>query len=287
MLSLGGVVGLLVGLSNSPVVAVLLPLLFALLGGTGGFFALRVDFSKDGPKRGLAAFGASLTCICVGIATGTFWGLALRETPRSWSLLATEACTEFPPGGVTDDEALEWVLLDARLCLLGLTLEQRALLLERISVSSPFPMDLHATFVELVSLIKTAMPSEEEVVRADEWLAIQEQVERLESATSGIEFSVLPRLVSQEIARLSENAGLLSDDDDDKAYLASNEEAADALQQFEARLLRLGVELFQSESSVRRVNDSLRLFLEASDGEVGLGGVSRVIASSGVVEPGA
>jgi hypothetical protein len=66
--------GFLAGASSSPIVATLLPLLFALIGGTGGVYLVTADLDVPGASwrlkwlgRSLASFGASfLLCAMIG-----------------------------------------------------------------------------------------------------------------------------------------------------------------------------------------------------------------------------
>lgn len=47
MAALGGLIGVLIAWSASPLVATILPLLFAFIGGAGGLSLLKMDLSKS------------------------------------------------------------------------------------------------------------------------------------------------------------------------------------------------------------------------------------------------
>lgn len=65
MAVLGAGIGYFVTLSRSPVVAVLLPLLFGLIAGAGGFFLTREDLTQETGRERLAMLG-----ICIMVLVG-------------------------------------------------------------------------------------------------------------------------------------------------------------------------------------------------------------------------
>lgn len=75
----GGLIGLLIALSATPVVATFLPLLLSLFGGAGGFFAFKIDFTKANTKKQLILFGWSLTSFSVAAMVGVFVGIATKH----------------------------------------------------------------------------------------------------------------------------------------------------------------------------------------------------------------
>jgi hypothetical protein len=66
----GLAVGYLAGSSNSPVLSTLLPLLFGLIGGAGGFYLSGVDFSLPQTLARLRLLGIALT---VFVSTLAIW----------------------------------------------------------------------------------------------------------------------------------------------------------------------------------------------------------------------
>lgn len=114
------VLGYLVGASNSPVVATALPLLFAVIGGAGGFHVLRSDPAQPAFHEQLRLFGGLLLAFSVSFFAGLNYGIAVRSdegvaalSPRNVSKPLTHL----------DDpaERRQFILLRAKLRMLGAT----------------------------------------------------------------------------------------------------------------------------------------------------------------------
>ncbi|MBJ3774930.1 hypothetical protein [Acuticoccus mangrovi] len=76
--ALGMVAGFLVGASASPVVGVVLPLLFSLLGSAGGVLALTFDPGTAEARRRFRLLGLSALAFALPFLVGVFPGIAVR-----------------------------------------------------------------------------------------------------------------------------------------------------------------------------------------------------------------
>ncbi|MCZ6835256.1 MAG: hypothetical protein O7G85_05720 [Planctomycetota bacterium] len=107
-LSVGILIGFLTGASRSPVVSSVLPLIFAAVGGLGGFHFLRSADSKQQLTRQQAILlGQAATTLVLGSILGLAYGLALRN-PDGWSSIFPQNETvELPLEGLDADGSLE------------------------------------------------------------------------------------------------------------------------------------------------------------------------------------
>jgi hypothetical protein len=86
---LGLGIGWFAGLSASPVVSTLLPLLFGLLGGTGGFYFQKLDLTSSKDVRSLRFLSIGLLVLGIMCVAGSFFGILLR-TGRLFSSNSSE-----------------------------------------------------------------------------------------------------------------------------------------------------------------------------------------------------
>src|SRR5262245_45022719 len=84
---LGLSVGLLAGNSNSPVVGVVLPLLFGLVGGASGFHLAQIDLTSKTEGRRLRYLGVALIAFMLPLLLGSAYGVLLRTGLGVASLL--------------------------------------------------------------------------------------------------------------------------------------------------------------------------------------------------------
>jgi len=122
--AIGLLVGLVAGMSLTPVVGALLPLLFATIGGGAGFFAT----SKPVYSRqiGIAVTLFALTCLC-----GSIYGIRLRQG-LAWRCFFLNCLDESAqanlklqiPASVNDQDSLV-LLFSIKSNLLFLDLETR------------------------------------------------------------------------------------------------------------------------------------------------------------------
>jgi hypothetical protein len=106
---LGAAIGLFVGLSKSPIVGEVLPLLFALIAGSGGLYLVYKEASRDQFK----AVGISFLAFIPACAVFALLGALLRLPTACLSLLGSAYC----PGASTIERPA-----DLRAHLLGVEL---------------------------------------------------------------------------------------------------------------------------------------------------------------------
>jgi hypothetical protein len=114
--ALGVVVGYLVALSASPVVGVLLPLMFGLLGGAGAIYTAKLDFRDPSEREKLNTAGISLACFALAIVVSSAVALHYRNyvPPLPLGLSKAQAAEQV-------DHAVQLAKLRRQLQLLGVT----------------------------------------------------------------------------------------------------------------------------------------------------------------------
>jgi hypothetical protein len=135
---LGLCVGYFAGNSNSPVIGVVLPLLFGLVGGAGGFYLSGADLSAPGTALRLRLLGVSLTVFILLLLVGSVYGVLLRTRlgiasffPKS--LFASEPSHDLPAlEEKSAHEAIQMVLMRGRLRALGASESEQQIILDRI-----------------------------------------------------------------------------------------------------------------------------------------------------------
>ena len=80
---MGFLVGYFAGLSESPIVATTIPLLFALLGGGGGLYVARADLKVQETVFRIRLLGISLAAFTLACVIGGTYGASIR-TGSSW-----------------------------------------------------------------------------------------------------------------------------------------------------------------------------------------------------------
>lgn len=136
VLLLGLLAGTLTGISASPVVGPLLPLLFALLSTGGGFWYLKSSTGNGwdrASQRKALLLGLQLIVFVLGFAPGLWLGAAAKlHSDRIWHVDSSR----HPSYGslrFTDVRLLEAVIrLDAQMERAGLAQEQRRRILEQL-----------------------------------------------------------------------------------------------------------------------------------------------------------
>jgi hypothetical protein len=126
LLVVGFVAGFFAGLSQTPVVGVLLPLLFALVGGTGGLYLANANFDSTVGLHRMSLLGRALCAFSLACLAGAGGGIIVRVVPSHLSsnsesigqAIGEEALKLKP------DEVLQLLALRERLSLLGLSWEE-------------------------------------------------------------------------------------------------------------------------------------------------------------------
>jgi hypothetical protein len=146
---LGFLIGISAGLSESPIVAVMVPLLFALLSGGGGFYVAKADLSKPEEKRRIATLGKLLSAFSILPLIGALYGALIRTGASVVSLIpgfetrvSTIQTTDY--SNLTVDEALQVSALRLRLELLRVPSEQIKKIVEvaKVELSAKSPPEL-------------------------------------------------------------------------------------------------------------------------------------------------
>lgn len=263
-LTLGFSVGAMVGLSQTPVVAVALPLVFSVASGAGGFYLFKIDFASANGRKAIVL--ASLAI--VGMCTGTLLGLALgiekrtRQAPAWKTVVATER-------GTAPLELVERLVLDARLHLLGLQQDTRRALVQRIGDADVgWSVDAVGDAVgEMASSLERVLPSPDVVSNRSEWVSVVEQLETLEELLASGLFSLDGPALAKVLETISGDLYLLGDDDDDMAYLAQGTEARSEVDSLAVRLAFFVEGLKSGQVPSRAANRILDDFMSTGEGE--------------------
>lgn len=137
---LGLSVGLFSGLSHSPVIGVLLPLLFGLIGGAGGLYLSRVDLNDPKHRSRVGIIGRMLTVFLIFVISGALYGMVVRTGSGITALVPGSARTEPVTTSSVDISglrelntaaALELSLLRFRLQGLGVGTQEQKVILEK------------------------------------------------------------------------------------------------------------------------------------------------------------
>jgi hypothetical protein len=131
---LGLSVGCYAGGSASPVIGVLLPLLFGLVGGAGGFYLAGANLAAADTAQRMRLLGVALTTFLALLFVGSAYGMMLRTGLGLASFVPRAPAAPDRPADLRLDErdggeALQLVLTRARLKALGASdAEQGAIL---------------------------------------------------------------------------------------------------------------------------------------------------------------
>lgn len=278
---LGLCIGLLTGLSRSPVVSVLIPLLFGLIGGTGGLYIARLDISDKPQQHNLMIVSVAVGMLAIGTAAGVFLGIDSREVDQSWPQLNNGSA--FPPVDAQHHEIVDWILLDSRLQLLGLNQSQRHSILSRVTESmsasgtvSDFDVDL------LESSFKSAYPDaalyreNDSVSEYEEWQQALFHTENLLVLLRTLERPFDHQAFVSELNLAIAQTAFLNDRDIDQQHFSSNPKAVEQMRIYKALLSQLSE---RGNTPLRSANSKLQEFLLNNSSDLGSLRVRRDIAS--------
>lgn len=170
---LGLCVGYFAGNSRTPVIGVVLPLLFGLVGGAGGFYLSGADLSAPTTSLRLRFLGVALTGFILMVLVGSAYGVLLRTGLGVASFFPSTLFVSGPSrdlpllGEKKAHEAVQLVLMRARLQALGASEAEQRIILDRIvedQTGFDVPHDAASTLNRLAALIDqvvAALPSGE------------------------------------------------------------------------------------------------------------------------------
>lgn len=261
MLALGATIGLLVGLSRTPVVATVLPLLFTLIGGAGGFFVLRTDFTQNAARQSIDAYALSVIAFSVGTISGLFLGMWNKAQAEPWSLLA-DGEDALLPDNARNEDALDWLLLDAKLSLLGLGSTERARFLARVDPRPQAELDpaVADALGSASGALEAVLPDEGVVVNNQEWVTVLEAARALEKWMRDHPGRSLVH-ASEPIEGVRGSLEWLTDDDDDRAYIDLDPKVAKAVGALKVAFARIATIASTSRSPVAEVNRTVDTFI--------------------------
>lgn len=129
---IGFAVGLTTGLSNSPVVAALLPLLFAMMGGIGGIELARADTTTSTGRERVQRFGRAAVTFGCSFLVALAFGMATRS-PEGWGSIWPGKDKSAPQIAAHRDQFvaddIELLLLRRKLLGLGASVDEQSWIL--------------------------------------------------------------------------------------------------------------------------------------------------------------
>jgi hypothetical protein len=145
----GALTGLFAGFSNSPVVGILLPLLFGLIAGTGGAYIANMKLDSSEDKRRAKFIGQALFLFSAACLSGAMYAMAIR-TGAGWkefvpSFQKQEQKTVNLPAALqlNGSRLTELALVRAQLKMLGATTQDQAIVIQRLAddfqITAPLP----------------------------------------------------------------------------------------------------------------------------------------------------
>jgi hypothetical protein len=281
--------GLFAGMSTSPVVAVLLPLVFGVLGGGTGLYLGAVDLGKPASTQKIRLLGMTVVALMVALIPSTLYGVLVRTGASVRSLVpgatATGQSLDIPPG--TDPvQPLELLLLRKRLQLLGATdAEQREVLaLARASSARAATRD---GLVTLFRGIAASAQQARELFTEDLMSSVKDERQResarrlftfIGQASRQYEFSatyladgfnVPLSSVQQRLSEDRDGLGRIIHDFDGASWLLNHEELRNAVWKLEMTLAGEADGTGTSWMSDSRFAESLNQFLNSGVGSAG------------------
>jgi len=125
---LAGLIGVSIGLSESPVVAVVVPLFLALVSGGGGFYVAKADLSQADERQRLVFLGKLLSVFSIMALVGAVYGALVRTGAPVASLFLSAPAHEdnaaFDYATLSPDQALQVAALGLRLRSMGVERDQ-------------------------------------------------------------------------------------------------------------------------------------------------------------------
>jgi len=156
---LGAGTGLFTGISTSPVVGVLLPLLFGLLGGAGGLYVATLDLEQRAAQLKIRTLGTVVTTLMAALIPCAIYGVMLRTGAALASFVPHLDAGESDAPVITvvrdadPTVSLELILLRRRLDILGASRSEENAILEAAQRrASPFTKE---AVVALLHRIRT------------------------------------------------------------------------------------------------------------------------------------
>lgn len=122
---IGIAVGYFVALSNSPVIATLIPLIFGLLGGSSGLLLVRINSNEESSYTKLKYIGISFIVFSVAVISSSWYALEIssRHTNFSEYSLSIE--------DIKPDFTLDLLVLRKKMQLLGATSHEQKVVLNK------------------------------------------------------------------------------------------------------------------------------------------------------------
>lgn len=121
----GAATGFLLALSMSPVVGIVLPLLFGLVGSTGGIYLARADLTSEQGRRRLVLIGQSAGALSLSLIVTSIAFLFIRSFEPQATLSAGLVSQ------LTPDQLVALAELRARLRILGASVDEQSAVINR------------------------------------------------------------------------------------------------------------------------------------------------------------
>lgn len=264
-LLLGVLTGILTGLGLSSDISPALTLLATVAGGASGFLVVRASSRAATSPPEPEVYAGCVIALVLGVLGGLATGFWVDSRRAPWSVVGDKDA-QLIPAGARNEEAADWLLLDAHLTVLGLAPDERkaffkAMRPETRGWGAP---KLTESLKELCPQLKELLPTKKDVDKPEDWKAVATSLDAVSNWIEEHPDRALfraERLVQTLVGKLSG----LRDGKKDKAYISSRPEVQKAAQDVEHLVDRLVIAVDLSRSPVEAVNRRIKAFLEANE----------------------
>jgi hypothetical protein len=133
---LGFCAGTFSGLSRNPVVNVLLPLLFGLIGGASGLYLARINYESPDDLKKISVMGRMLSVFLLFLLAGAFYGILIRTGSPFYLFIPQDSkkiSSKFQnPDKLTAKDEVELILLRYKLNMIGADKEEQNSVLAKV-----------------------------------------------------------------------------------------------------------------------------------------------------------
>jgi hypothetical protein len=170
MALLGLCIGVLTALSRSPVVSVILPLLFSLVAGASGVYISKLDLTHVAARRRLGFVGICISALVISTLIGV-WTVLLYDKPDVTPNLAKL----FQNDNLQPGDQLYLVKLRALAALMGTSVEERKEILSKAASRPPRKIQQIEPANEAATRVRSIIPHVKDVINA----ATEERVAKI------------------------------------------------------------------------------------------------------------
>jgi hypothetical protein len=203
-------VGVLTALSQSPVVSIVIPLLFSLVAGAGGIYISKVDVTQADVRQRLAFAGIGVIAFVVSTLIGV-WAIISTQSPRVAPDLTALLRSEF----LQPSDQLHLVKLRALAALMGTSTDERR---EILAKAASHPPQKITTPEEEAQRISSVLHCVKDVIG----VASEEHIAKITDQSISMDLKQDLTIFSAAVVIISERLSSLKAGDDTSIPLLDN-----------------------------------------------------------------